>query len=241
MEQATMPKLDDALSSIRRDLERVQHEIFAIGFVDDVFWQLAAIARENPAVEDPNDFLHWTFLTYVDSMAIRLRRLADRTKKSLSLWRVLEQLKGHGGELTRARFREECSPIVSRFADEWFDDLAGKGEDALPEKRISDQQRRLQDALRSVEKYADKFVAHTDLDGTSVAPPTLQEVRIGIIHALDVFNWCSLILNCCATISAVPKIQSNWLKVFRQPWLLQGREVPAYTDIDALAQEVHRS
>jgi len=241
MEKATTQKPDRILSSIRRDLERVQHEIFAIGFVDDVFWQLAAIARENPAVEDPNDFLHWTFLTYVDSMVIRLRRLADRTKKSLSLWRVLEQLKSHRAELTRDRFREQCSPLVSPFADEWFDDLAGKGQNAVPEQRITGQQWRLQAALRSVEKYADKFVAHTDLDGTSVAPPTLQEVRIGIIHALDVFNWCSLILNCCTTISAVPKIQSNWLKVFRQPWLLQGREIPDYKDLDALAREVHRS
>ena len=71
--------------------------------------------------------------------------------------------------------------------------------------------------------------------------PEKKEVRIGFIHALDVFNWCSLILNCCTTISAVPKIQSNWLKVFRQPWLLQGREIPDYKDLDALAREVHRS
>ena len=55
----------------------------------------------NPELNFDNIFYNWITNTYADSMAIGVRRLIDRTKGTISLWRLLNDMKNNAKYFSR--------------------------------------------------------------------------------------------------------------------------------------------
>jgi hypothetical protein len=81
------------IEGLKKTLDQVVQELTFAAHIDDVYWQVNAIIQANPEINRPNVFLDWLVFTYVDSIIVRLRRLAGRGKNTVSLWRLLENMK----------------------------------------------------------------------------------------------------------------------------------------------------
>lgn len=230
-----MEPTDLDLDRVIVDLEKVANDLVEAAHIDDVFWQVQAIIRDNPAINKGDAFQQWIASTYVDSISSRLRRLIDRRKNSISLWRILESLKALSTSLTRERYIEICAGPAQRLADGWFNSIAGKDADHVCRARIIEKQRLLVDVTSVIKQYTDTHVAHHSR--VLSEPPTFVQVRESLVGVFQVFHWCSALLKSANWISPVPSILPNWTAVFREPWLRPELPVPEYVHLDELIRE----
>ena len=159
-----MPKdttdLDPRISQL---LHRVEKGLVHAAHVDDVFWQVQAIFRANEALAvDGGTLQDWLGRLYVDSVTIALRRQADQRKGVVSLWRLLEMMKGAAPVLTRARYVELHDNDVHhrRAAASHWDRVVAPGHDGIPRPLLKAKQDELRSALSHVSRYANEYVAH---------------------------------------------------------------------------------
>ena len=188
--------------------DQVVFELTNAAHIDDVFWQLQAIFDKNPEINTGDIFQIWLVDTYVDSITIRLRRLAQKNRNSISLWRLLEDWK---------RGIENISP-KSATKDE-----------------ITAKQQELENALNRVESYANSHIAHR-AKNPQVTELPYSEVRKSLISAFKIFNWCSYLLTNSAWATAVPLLEESWLAIFKVPWL-KDLPPPPYKHLDQLLSE----
>lgn len=214
----------------------VGYEVTQLAHVDDVFWQIQAIIRANDTINKAGVFQDWLGYTYVQTVTTSLRRLVDSRKDTISLTKLLNDFRKHATILTRDRYVSLHSETTRRFADDWFNDLAGAELNHIPMARIQDLSKQLDDAFQDIKQYANDFVTHKAVKSTSV-PLTFNDVREALVEAFSVYSWCSKVLRSSMPTSAVPVIQYDWLEAFRVPWLPDPKEVPDYKHLDDLMKK----
>jgi len=237
--QKRRQRLTDPESQIRSVtdmLRRVWDDLVHLAHVDDVFWQVSAIIRDNPDINVGDVFQDWIAHRYVDSITIGLRRLADRRSDSISLWRVLQEMLSVASHLTRERYLGLHDKPVRNLAKKWWEKLVGTSETHVTRSVILAKQQELEDALTKVSAFANQNVAHTAAKPTH-PEMTFEDVRRTIVAVFRLYRWCSLVLESEDARSPVPTIQTNWLKVFRVPWIRPGIDVPKYQKLDELLRE----
>jgi HEPN superfamily AbiU2-like protein len=216
---------------LRLGLKEISHEFTAVGHVDDVFWQVHAIMAGDANLKNGGIFQEWITRTYTDSVAIRLRRIGDRRKDTVSLWRFLEELKSAEGRLTRAWYKAMWPPDLAHLASTRFDHLAGVGARYVSREVISAKQLELDAALDAADGFANERIAHRRRE-PSLPSPKFSDIRQCLAASFRVFEWCALLIDAASWETPVPMLQSNWLRVFRTPWLPPGMEVPEYRHLD---------
>ncbi len=129
MEEKLLLQFNDQLAII-------QQHLFDAANIDNIFWQVQSIIRENPNINKPNSFLDWITFRYIDSIGIRVRSFSDRRKDTVSLWRFLEELKNYAPSLTRDWFLSNYEDLTKHMAQKWFDNIAGVGCDHVSKTTI---------------------------------------------------------------------------------------------------------
>ncbi len=168
------------LTELKLMLDRLAGELVAAAHVDDVFWQIQAIIDSNAEINEADVFQDWIAITYVDSIAIRLRRLVDPRKDSISLHRLLELMKPTAEHFSRERFVGKWPDRAKDIGHKRFDTIAGVGAHHLTVNAFTGKQETLRSAMQRVRHYANKTVAHT-----ATVPPTraiTQEDVLGRDH-----------------------------------------------------------
>jgi hypothetical protein len=204
-----------------------------------VFWQVQAILRANEALAvDGGTLQDWLGRLYVDAVTIALRRQADQRKGVVSLWRLLEMMKGAAPVLTKARYVELHDNDVHhrRAAASHWDRVVAPGHDAIPGPLLKAKQDELRSALSHVSRYANEYVAHAAGNPHDVKL-AFEDVRRAMATAFRVFRWCHLVLTADGYSTPVPAIQHPWRRVFQIAWLEPGRPAPAYRSLDELIRE----
>ena len=224
------------IADLRSDLGKIRSEVIHIAHMDDVFWQIQAVIQSNPAIDRPGIIQDWIARAYSDSVLAGLRRLGDRRRDNLSLWRVLESMKACTSLITRVWYVEMHEAELKRLANEWFDDLIGVGKRNLNSATISEKQKELEAALESVVNFANENITHLAAKPTG-AIVTFLDVRKALARAFRVFTWCSRLLDSTVPLSAVPVNLENWLKDLRVPWLPEGAPPPSYKHLDEVLRE----
>lgn len=220
------------------DMHVIEGEILQLAHVDDVFWQVQAIIQANPAIPDSEVAAEWFGRMYVSTVSAGLRRLVDRTKGSVSLTRLLDDMSRHCTVLTRERYVAINRSVSEADASEWFVELAGTDLGHIPRKRILELAARLSDAFESTGRFANEYVAHHSADQS--ASVTFGETRRALVEAYLVLGWCSRVLESVVHSNAVPAIQTDWLQAFTVPWLPSQNPVPGYRHLDSLVDEARR-
>ncbi|MFC1511625.1 hypothetical protein ACFL5H_00320 [Candidatus Latescibacterota bacterium] len=172
---------NDEFSSILEryssQLDRIWTELVSIANIDDMFWQVQSIINENSIINHSNTFLNLMVTTYIDPMIIRIRRIADRRHSTISLWKLLEDIKNYPLMFSRSWYLSNFNDrYVQRQANTWFDNLVGVGEDHLQRQIVITKQNNLIKALSVVNNYANTRVAHlsnTEQDNR----PTFRDIR----------------------------------------------------------------
>lgn len=231
-----MADAEPQIRSVYDMLRLVRDQLFDLAHIDDVFWQVQAIICENPDIKTGGVFQSWLERRYVDSVSVGLRRLADKRRNVVSLWRVLEEMKRVAPLLTKARYLGLHDGPFRRLAEEWWEKLVGESEEHVTKRLIGGKQKELLTALDRVSRFADQNVAHFAAIPNH-APATFDDVRKSIVAAFKLCGWCSSVLASETISSPVPWIQSKWVRVFRVPWIPPGQDVPKYRRLDKLLQE----
>ncbi|MBT4484490.1 MAG: hypothetical protein HOC71_12530 [Candidatus Latescibacteria bacterium] len=230
-------KFDKSLDQLRDHLKKIQNQLIEVSHIDNVYWQLQAIIGENPEINYAGPFQNWITDTYSDSVAIRLRRLIDRKRHTVSLWRLLEDMKNIAINLTREWYQSMYDESFKILGNKCFNDLTEIGSTHVTKKRISSKQAFLKEAVSFIEAYANTKVAHISRVQNGVVP-TFRDGREAIASIFYIFNWCSLLLTKGTLYTPVPLDHGNWLNVFKLPWLEKGKQSPQYRHLDAIIDEL---
>jgi hypothetical protein len=228
------------LESLKKKLEVISHELSNAGHIDNVFWQIQAIIGSNPEINHNDVFQEWIALTYIDSITIRLRRLVDKRRGSISLWRFLNEMKNISTYFSRERHIKSHEQDMKSLANIWFDDLAGENESFITKAKIEGKKNELEIAFNRIDSYVNSQIAHLN-DKIEENKVTFSEVRNTIVSFFNVFNWCQRLLNFEVSHSPVPQPTSNWLKYFRVPWIKPDDDVPIYKHLNEYVKEVGKS
>lgn len=213
-------------------LKRIENDVRRLLMDRYIFQETMEIVKANPATHDPNDFVDWFIRQYIHVATIRVRQQIDRRSDSVSLYRLLADLRQQATLITRDWY-VGCWPepprsngAASCSFDDWFGQSQSHADPAVFESDLN----RLENICRPLKVYANKRLAHqSNIEDRKLAIPTWGDLDSAIDH-LDrvVCRYIGLLrLDVCSTL--LPTWQYNWQRVFAKPWLpqsLEGEHVP---------------
>jgi hypothetical protein len=190
---------------------------------DYLFWQVQEVVRSNPHFADsPGLFTQWIASCFIQSAASSVRRQLKLDRDSISLRRLLEELRQYPHLISRdfylAHFKD--SPEwLQEHGDQEFDDWAGKGglhiSPAIVESHILD----LKAAGAAIEAYADRRVAHYDQRGLAGPAPTFDDLSKCLVVLQGIFKKYHVLLRGASPESLLPTIVVDWKQIFRFAWV----------------------
>jgi hypothetical protein len=212
-------------------IDRISAELARSSVDREVFKQWSDIVERNPNLDMNNRFMSLIWSCYFDRQVLVVRRQVHCKKQSISLVRLLHEVAGYSGRLTRQDF--VTSYTRPRFRDTWreghrlFDTFAGRGREYVSRDRVLADAARLVWLSRGLKYISDKWLAHSD--------PRRRWPRLGfrqLNRALDALYdaWKRYhVLVRRGPIDADPKrlAGSDWQHVFDIPWRAKDEGSPA--------------
>lgn len=209
----------------KRWLKIINRDIVGLSHQRRIFREIAVMFQTNPTLQIDGTVWHWLAANYASTAAVGVRRQADRRRDVISLERLLTEIAGNQGVLTRAWFVSQYGrdrPLTQRrdfqrFGERDFNKFAGPTSPRISKSRILSDRRKLRRAAARVRHYVNKRLAHRALRGYR-GPATFEDLNAAIDVLGRLLQRYSLLLNQAGMISIEPVIQGNWEAIFRVPW-----------------------
>jgi hypothetical protein len=164
-------------------------------------------------------------LWYGDSQAAAVRRQLDRTRGTVSLARLLEDIARHPEVMTRERHLAVwADPQWTKEAQTNFDKFAvNRNADRIDVRAVRRDMARL-DAVGAVVKgHVDENVAHTALQPVS-SLVTYADLNASMDEIGYLVKKYTSLLKAEIIWQLEPVIQGDWRAPFRQPWITEERD-----------------
>ena len=203
-------------------LEVIYGDIQQLLLDDYVFWQLQEVVRTNPRFKRSSGLLtQWMASSFAQSAAVGVRRHA-KTKDCVSLMRFLQEVEKYPFLVSRAHYARHFVDLPDwhkEIAQRDFDRLAGQGRETLPLVLFQKQRAELAAAVRTIEHYVDKRVAHYDSGGAAPAIPVFHDLSVALkeLERLTILYW--RLLKGPSMDGILPVIQFDWQDVLRFAWI----------------------
>jgi hypothetical protein len=214
------------MESIRRDV----HELFRLR---RTFRDVAEVFRNNPQLQEHGGHVwDWMRLNHVASVLMRLRRLIDRQRNTVSLKQLLHEIIEQPHVISRGRRNnrysvesEMLSDVLDReFTDRWVRERnCDPADDHVDPAIVSADLDQLEGALESVVQFANRAVAHRQ----RVPPPgtlTIEEVDRAFDAVEAVFVRYYALICGASLVQAEPAPQFDTHEVFTFPWIKPKEE-----------------
>jgi hypothetical protein len=189
-----------------------------------IFWEVQKIIQDNQRLHIPSSFYQWLGATYCSHTSMGVRRQLDRDPRSISLQRLLWEIKQSPCVLSREKFRSIYKPLnftareQVELADKCFDGYAGQNEDHLPVGKIERDLADLQALGHKVRMAANKIVAHLDQTRPTTLP-TFGELDDCVKLLERLVLKYEMLFNASAPHSLLPTWQCDWKAIFYEPWI----------------------
>lgn len=195
-----------------------------------IFWEVQAIIRNNPNLENykPNWFNVFLGQTYFDYAVSAIRRQVKHHRSSPSLVRLLEKIIRTPSVLSRERFVKgfvNLHPTDEKRANDLFDEkFAGKCADHIDPIIVCQDLCKLKALSKTVEDFADTRVSHLDekiIKKGLKGSPLFNDLD-DCIDCLAEFirkYWFLLKAEDLADDLSVD-FTVDWRGIFRQPWIV---------------------
>jgi len=222
----------------RTQIERVSEDLSDLLARRTVIERIQRAIAENPRLQPWNFFLDSIFRSYAISTLVLVYRDVDRTKNTVGLRRLLEDIARHPGELTRDRFRQLhtgsnlpaqrssdpngiASFIMGRDLENAYTKFADPSGNALDVAAINADITALVTAAESVEAVRHTVYAHRAAGGPKLASIDLNEIH-ALVDLLDrlVNKYRMLLLYQPLMDGHTPVDQTNWQEILTFPWVL---------------------
>ena len=160
--------MDQQFEKWEKWLGTIYKDFAEVFFNRHIFWEVQAIIRNNPDLENykPNWFNVFLGQTYFDYAVSAIRRQVKHHRSSTSLVRLLEKIIQTPSVLSRERFVERfvyLHPAGEKRANDLFDEkFAGECADHIDPIIVREDLCQLKVRSITVEKFADTRVSHLD-------------------------------------------------------------------------------
>jgi hypothetical protein len=155
-------------------------------------------------------------------MSAAIRRQVDSDKRSVSLRRLLEEMRDHPTVLSRVRYRRLSrmanAHAPRRFVDHGFDRLVGPGQRHVSPKAIGREIRTLETKTDRLKGFVDKRIAHHDRSRVRRLP-TYQELGSAITYLEFLVLRYLALFRAVHRQSLLPPWTYDWKEIFRHPWI----------------------
>jgi hypothetical protein len=189
-----------------------------------IFWEVQDIIRNNPQLQNASSaFYVWMGATFLHSTVLAVRRQLDADKKSVSLYRLLGELKKYPELISRDYHRALYSQLDPYFADDManytYDKQVGVGATILDPAAVQKEIDSLQAASGKLHHYADRVVAHYDARGLQQPTPKFEELTECLALMEKLVLRYLLLLKGASQVKLLPTFTYDWKEVFRTPWI----------------------
>ena len=211
--------MDPKLTKWLRWLKIIHDEIQRLVLAKDAFWEVQQIIKSNKKIQKPSYFYQYLGNTYVSYSVIGMRRQFKVDSQSISLSRLLTELAETPEVISRTYYKGLYSGSgVERFADRDFDKFSEPGAPHISKKKVLEDLKKLRDAGRKLEDYADRRVAHRDK--REVKSPPLFKDGDAFIELVDKrYVKYHLLFHATSMLSLMPTYQYDWKEIVREPWI----------------------
>ncbi len=212
---------EEILSRWREWLDRIREDVLHLHLNRHVWRDLVAIVRSNPAIPEPGHIMGWFAALYSTTQAIGIRRHADLDKQSITLARLLEQIRGRPDVMSRSRylrFYHDADERERKRAHAEYDSFSGGGRDVISVTLVAADLAQLGESTKRIAKYATRLLAHLDARGIDDIP-TYDDLDIALAELERLLKKYTLLLRCEALASAEPVLQYNWKSALTVPWI----------------------
>lgn len=184
-----------------------------------IYSELREIVRNNPRINEPGDFFFWLSVWYSSSMAVAVRRLADKHPDSVSYRKLLEGIKDHPHVISRTRFTKRfVDGIYREFqADLDLDNHIGPGREHIDPAFVTKEISELETKTVKLKHYVDTRVAHHDRKEVK-SVPTHHDLDDAIDFLWSLHQRYYPIFRSWP-FGDFPSFGYDWKEVFRCAWL----------------------
>lgn len=181
--------------------------------------ELKKIIKTNPNLSEANPFIDWISESHYWDTTIRIGRLIDQHRDSISLYKLLEEIKGNPEILSRERFISTTGDldIPKETANSLLDELIGKGKSHIDSLHVEWDIEELDEKSEKVKEVRDRAAAHID---KKEIKDWFCELEIDdcIDHIERLVKKYYTIFRGSSLKSFLPKIKDNWKDIFKFPW-----------------------
>ena len=218
--------MDPKFEKWERWLETIYKDFREVFFNKHIFWEIQAIIRNNPNLENykPNWFNVFLGQSYFDYAVSAIRRQIKNQKDSILLARLLEEIIRTPSVLSRKQFVERfvfLHPADEKRANALFDEkFAGECPEHIDPIIVHQDLCKLKSLSRTVEDFADKRVAHRDKK-ESINTPTFNALDSCIDCLAELIKKYYLLVKAVDLGNNLSiDFTDDWQGIFHQPWVL---------------------
>ena len=204
----------------RRWLKRINTDLIDVLIAKHIYQEIGRIVLANEDIQRPGDVHDWISRCYGTTAVVGVRRLTDKRTDSVSLVRLLSEIREHPDAITRESHVCRYQPRLRGAGSHWFDEFAGAGRNTLPRSVPARHLRDLRQAEHRIRRVVDTQIAHLDQENRQRKPVTFQEVHDAIdIMDRIVVSYNLLLTGSSPQPSLVPTWTHDLCRVFYQAWV----------------------
>ncbi len=206
----------------RRWLEQIGNDLGGLLTGHDILESVLEIANNNVNVRSPNLFLSWIVSNYSVRVAVGIRRLTDHDKRTISLYRLIEDILDHPQAITREYYVSSYRDrrlVKDGLADHDFDNFANRGSNSVSIYKLTRDMKRLKSATDRIRKFTNKWFAHWDPSRRIRRLPTFEDAKESLETIDNIFCKYFLLLKRGGMTTRKPVLQYDWKKPLRHAWI----------------------
>jgi hypothetical protein len=197
-------------------LNRIDKDVIKILKIQQIYKGLNDIINKNNELKNTkNAFYGWMATVYLDSVVMGIRRHIKKRRNTISLIRLLDEIKRNHKVISRDRYIKMYSG-PEFIANKEFDEFAGVSQPFIDVNQIEKDIVELKKKADYIEKFADKMIAHLD-ELEIVEFPEYTEVQDCIEYLKNLVKYYMRII--CLTYDDYEISFHDWQRIFRQPWI----------------------
>ena len=211
--------VDPRLGKWIRWLDDIKIDVQKLLIYKHIFHELQGIISNNKDIQKPSVFYQYVADTYVAYVTIGIRRQVKCDSTSISLVRLLSEIKDTPYLLSRTYYKNlYLSNPYKDLADKHFDRIVGSGNQHIQIKTVEHDLSGLNKTATIIEEYADKKIAHHDKRAPKKIP-RFTDVNT-CLNTLDK-TCCRYhkIFHATGYQTFMPTFQYDWKEIFREPWI----------------------
>jgi hypothetical protein len=212
--------MDQKIEKWIRWLEQIRIEVQQLVNYTNIYKEIGDVWNGHPLLmTKPHLFPEFLGSCYATHLVAGVRRQIKIDSNSISLMRLLREIIDNPKSITRSYYHEIYGDgAASNFADVDFDKYcACPGDEFIDVGPVTQDMTEFKIAVRKIEKYADKRVAHTDK--SKPQDLTYGEVNEGVGLLSNIYRRYDLLINARNRETLMQPLPSEWKDIFRFPWL----------------------